>query len=974
MRFALFFAVLFSVACMLPLAAQVPVEEKSRISSNAAGGLYNSDQRFWFSVEDGRRLILFLDGKEVYQGFGPASLLLGADEGVFKQYALSAECWSTDPEAVLLESTSFVIGIDKQKPNPPSFKTVHSEDDSWSLLASFDPDVRLDACIDTGNGSEYFSGLDPVLPLPDASASFIAWTVDQAGNSSEPVKLNLQPIEMQVHNPVPGTWANPQHLVVSTRGEGVLYWALGAVDPLVDGQVYTGPLEIPDRGRVQLKLAYKGRDGRVLSREIEYTVLEDRYEIEQDLAHLDAAQNSVVQETLSLGIPDAFLWSMGSVPDQKGGTDVVLRPVNGINRAVALHAGQDFKVYRYVYSLDTVEPGKTPASVLKDPETIRQGDVSIHTANTVRVLFWPAKPGFIHYRMANDSSWIRAKGPLPLPEEAVTLEWMIDNGSFSEGPFTVQLPPVPDTSMTGPVREGRVSYRNYAGKETENRTAWTPVLHHSVDASFEHLALDVCDGEDIQWRFISFADGQEFFRRKDRLVPAVPVLDAPEPDSWVSAPVSIQVHSQSGNAEEQANAIIKLIDNSGTETIKQTQDSLELDIKEGGPYTVHITAFCEDPAGNISAPVYRSFILDSQTVYVSSSMDAAASMSTTADGSRLNPFHRLEDAIAMAREDERSVIRISGSHVLDKGLEIGSDIRIEGRFDKDWNSSGAHARLFMEKDAFFKVDGASLTLAGIQVDAQGSDVPLVQLESGSALELDDCILTADSSIVAARQSDIVINKSLLRSDSASRSRLPVFDVAGGRLSMSESRVEFNAEHALALDVFSVDLTLSDSVILGSGSKTCLGIRMADSKIEFDRVHLESVADSYASAFEQRNSHAEFNSCALSLKARDVSAVLVEGGSAVFTGMNIKLDSDFVCRVMEFKQLSPQIHDSVFESCGRARNSELFSGSPDFGASSITGNLFNGFTVIFAPRYTIDRIVSFNRAYGNVQKPNRDITE
>ncbi|HPC71604.1 MAG TPA: hypothetical protein PLB48_07350, partial [Treponema sp.] len=54
------------ISCILLLYSQAILAQESGLQTNAKSGIYKNDQRFWFSVPSQERLVLSLDGKELF--------------------------------------------------------------------------------------------------------------------------------------------------------------------------------------------------------------------------------------------------------------------------------------------------------------------------------------------------------------------------------------------------------------------------------------------------------------------------------------------------------------------------------------------------------------------------------------------------------------------------------------------------------------------------------------------------------------------------------------------------------------------------------------------------------------------------------------------------------------------------------------------------------------------------------------------
>lgn len=78
--------------------------------------------------------------------------------------------------------------------------------------------------------------------------------------------------EARVLNPVPGTWANKQILVVDSPSSSSVYYSLSGEDPETSGIAYDGPVLIDLDGNVSVSVAIIDKNGEKQLEKIEYKV------------------------------------------------------------------------------------------------------------------------------------------------------------------------------------------------------------------------------------------------------------------------------------------------------------------------------------------------------------------------------------------------------------------------------------------------------------------------------------------------------------------------------------------------------------------------------------------------------------------------------------------------------------------------------------------------------------------------------
>ncbi|MDR0602328.1 MAG: hypothetical protein LBG42_08095, partial [Treponema sp.] len=636
-------------------AGNFPLPEAEGIETNAREGQFASNQKFWFSVPSGERLRLLVDGAERYSGGGSASLELDAGSGEERRFLITAERRSPPPLDGLLETRDFSVTIDKRPPG-----TWKSEDGAVFFR---EEGITIAALADFGDRLVYFPDLSSAV-IPPFPFNALIWASDDAGNFSVPVPHTFDFPGVRVENPVPGVWANPQRLVISGAGGGEIFWTDDGSDPLgPGGKRYRGPVPINRTGDVTLRVASPRFPA---GETINYTVTGPDTGTgggkEEIFAFLRSLEEREIREEVSLPVPSGFLWSMGGTPDQspsrpfspepfpgQGSSSSsamrgpVLRSQDRVYRTAALHlaaagAAGSGSIWRFVFTLDgsggMPPPQKPPFAPRGErvPEYagVSGGDVvpageagspRLVYHGRSRVVVWDQNVR-IRYTWDEEKDgplWFDASSPVPVPAEGGNLRWIVERDGAVQGPFLLDCEALPRVSGgNGSGASGCFAFRRHSSGAALPPSGpwdgWLPVsgLYDTGDG-FSFPSFDVCDGEDLEWCFLT-AEGAEKIHRADRLAPGIPGLSVP--GGWTRGPLILQPLIQDDDEHTIVHMRARVDYESGMTEIKTGTGSLSTGGRQ--EYAeVTVEAFLEDPAGNRGPRTSLRFVIDPLSVYLS---------------------------------------------------------------------------------------------------------------------------------------------------------------------------------------------------------------------------------------------------------------------------------------------------------------------------------------------------------------------
>lgn len=963
------------------------------MATNAEGGTFPSARTYWFSVGPRERLRLVLDGVEIYKGSGPAVAELPAVEGEERHYDLLAERLKPAPDDGLLDSRSFLVIVDASPPAPPVLSA--RDTGGWTLSLSSEGRSRVDAVVESDGLLSNVRDLADGAKFDARHLSLLAWAVDAAGNSSEPVAYSGEPLELAVASPASGRWANRQRLVLFSEGAEEVRWTDKGSDPFgPQGQPYTGPVLIDKTGSVRIAIEARSHDGRVQRREISYFVEEKS---EEALASLREAEASPVLEESSVPIPAAFRWDAASAfkdafPDATelrydGGKSVVLRPVRPLERAYSLLVGDTGVPRRYTFVLggeegtaahspspEVDEEGTLVASADSEPPVADSGGAEppampvLRSSGAARALVWPRAASHVRYRLGANAQWSDATAPVPLPGSQVSVEWIVEDGSTESGPFTLQIPAV-EGFTDGPqpissVSDGSTTPAAVILSPADSRKSalfslqvpgsmWSRRISLSSE---EKLVLDVCDGEALRWSVLPDGDKTGRSWIIDRAPPRLPRLEAPAEGSWLTRAVALSV-----SGEGSTSAKVFRTSPSGEVSTVAFVGSLRLEPSREGPETIRIEAVSVDNAGNASPTVVRSFTLDATTVYAGSDRRTPGE----ADGSRDRPFETLDQAIAAARAGLLTRVRVIAQTKLLAPVELSNGMIIEGGYRADGVSFGGQSDVLVSPGASFIVDGgAAASLVSLSIAGDPSSaVGLVQVKAASALTLTGCDLRSGPVALEATGAKVSLTECHLLVTGGGSDRASALTAQDSTVSLERCRIDMAtaAPVVSALDCRGGTLTLRSVVANVRARGSAFALTLRDLALSAEDSDMTVVAVDYASALDAEKVSFTWKGGSLDGTARDAALVALDGCEGSFADASFRVAAESTARALLVTGSFPSIHDSNLFSAASARSSDAFSGTEP-GPRSVGGNRFGGFYRIWTRRYAADDIAAFNRRY------------
>jgi hypothetical protein len=491
------------------------------------------------------------------------------------------------------------------------------------------------------------------------------------------------------------------------------------------------------------------------------------------------------------------------------------------------------------------------------------------------------------------------------------------------------------------------------------------------------VAFDVCDGEDIEWSFITLKGENRGKWRTDRLPPQAPVFDAPGEGQWRRGPVRVSAEASGGEGEVKKFITARIRYASGTvETLSET-GPLVLKSATGEYAEVRLEARIEDASGNPGPPAVRNFILDPLTVYVSPSRSGLPGTGEGETGGRDRPFISLEEALEFARREGRRDIFLNGSFQVRKDIIAGGDLVIDGSFNERWERRGRTA-LTLLPGVSLTVRQGTLKLRGLDMERRAEGPPFLRVLRGGGLEILDCGITGLGTALALEGGNCFIWNSRVLSLMTGESRLPAVRAEDSRLQIARSDFSLEGGNSLGLEMNGGVLNIEDTRFRLSGGRTATALSLKGVRGELKNLDALLSAGDYCSALEIDSSELTLSGGTLSVSSRDAVAALTRNTEILFVGTGFEVKGLFVARALEAWNIFPRVTGCRFLFSGSSRRSEVFSGLKDENGRTVSlfpepgtigGNVFLSFTHVLGGAYPMESLAGFNRRFAPPGRPN-----
>ena len=573
-------------------------------------------------------------------------------------------------------------------------------------------------------------------------------------------------LAQSVINPVAGTWANKQVLVLDVPIGATAYYSLSGNDPESSGFVYDFPVLLDVVDDVLLKVTIVRSDGSKFMRDILYTVASAEYP--EDAVALDFVKDceeNGLEEYVAgsdFSIPPSLEYSFGPPPEC-------------FEQGKVIRIDSDCVMARYVPC--TVSNGKglwrfvmhvTPAMT----GIFSRRDVPFEIVNWETVSF-PNKK-FIY--KIDDEWWQQPKRPVRLNRsESHLISWQAVDFSTDNTVRFFVLPPKPDVNVdrdtSGVVSvssSGETGYKfgiiDSSGNISELYDSFkidtfqgdlfegvcrTGVFYDSVYQG--EFSLDFRVNKRVPQKPVITASAQNNFSRS---VITVNIQVAPHTELYISTQGPVLIDSESYNPE-----VLMMFQEP---KYKSTKDfSVAFHPSNDGAAAYKVSAYCIDANGNKSGVSEYTAVIDACNYYVDSSKNAPEEIAI-ADGTKARPFASIEAVLPFLNESRFVNVILSGETSFpSQEVVISSNFQVMGKTD---------ARIIFSPETSLIVRSSSFVIENCMIaysadkEAQRISSNLIQLERSvldfnnvecsASFSRNGTIISGDNSVINIRSSGI----------------------------------------------------------------------------------------------------------------------------------------------------------------------------------------------------------------------------
>lgn len=810
--------------CVSVLLAVVPVgtlaAREPRVNPLVPPGAYRAAQLVDVERLPGARAFVSVDGGPFVEMTGP--IVVDASPGTESSRVLSFELRPIDPLAPALASFTGTWVVDRKPPEPPALELIPAEGGNVvrALGTSGGDTVRYAYAID---GRETAGVLDPKKGIfVPSGASLVLWSVDRAGNRGDSVGFPgrdlVTDVPFRVRNPLSGSWANRQTLLVDAPVGADIRYTVDGSDPAASGRPYVGPELIAQSGMTMLRVALIA--GGATVREERVLFSQEEAPVPEALSALSLANPVELGSFGEVFIPEGYSFEIGQTvkPRLLGPRRLSVSALPGTRRFYPITVSDGSSTWRWILASgqedrqvapkDTVTGDAIPATDEPAPK------VSMHDWEYLDV-YWPDGPV---YASLDGEPWRLLASPVRVDRRVDhSLRWYAEtwNGGKVQSLSLPRRPSLRGIPANGATVEPvylsvddspfDVRYSIGSVYAPASPTAASPSLGKGIlieppaDAECEYAFRASCVIDGV-------VHGELFARfTVDRKPPEAPAIIVDAAGNFSKAPIRLRIE---GEGEISVSISPPVEEDARGEKVK----TFILAGDPERPISYTVTASASDRAGNRSAVATRTLTVDLGALYVGASPDAgrvAVDVARKSDGSPDAPFPDLDSALDWAVGPGPWRIYVSGSVQLARRHRLTGDVSVLGS------------------------DSAAVVCApGAGIDMAGGRLAVSRLEFSRA----EPAPRADAPLVPTRKA------------------APVVSVEDGFLSVS-----------------------SASFAHSGGDAACL-VRVSRSSVTIESCEMSAEAADYAVAVESRDSTVTVRKSKLSATGRATTVIAASESS------------------------------------------------------------------------------------------------
>lgn len=549
--------------------------------------------------------------------------------------------------------------------------------------------------------------------------------------------------EQDIISPVSGTWNNMQPLVLNVENGTEIYYSFTEIDPLRFGFAYDGPVVLDRKGDVSLRITAVDANGERKDFTVEYSVKDNNFAgNEKSTAFINDIIAHPIKRYVSgsvFSIPESFNYSIDTNDDSVfTGSDLHISEKNNVERYVPFTMTDGSTYLHFV--LKIIPQQKSSLHSRTIPFSIENWNII--SFNSKKYVY-----------SIDDGMWTDQLTACVLDRLTVhTIRWKKASGEEDAEIFSYKLPPMPQlVSSVEPY--GQVTFSLMpAPNDIDNgisykmgRVPQNLSMIEISDGLYDSITIDAFYGEELSSEFYAgvYYDGVYQGPLKhsvivDRMPPKPPVMSSYSQGQTVivaDAEDGADVYySISEPLEFDAEDIIlmesRFADLRTGEYQFFNNGRVKLSSVSDKATFYKLQAYSVDMAGNKSDIIEYRIIVDEHNFY----LNPLAINSDKRDGTYVNPFATLEEAVLAMNEMSQMRLHVMGNVTVGENVLLTSDCDIIGK-----NSS-----IMFVDNASFYVKNASVSIKDcslVKNTSSSGDMDFISVSDG-ALLFDNCQISA----------------------------------------------------------------------------------------------------------------------------------------------------------------------------------------------------------------------------------------
>jgi len=870
--------------CVSLFLAVVPVgtlaAREPRVNPLVPPGAYRAAQLVDVERLLGARAFVSVDGGPFVEMTGP--IVVDASPGTESSRVLSFELRPIDPLAPALASFTGTWVVDRKPPDPPALELIPADGGNVVRArgALGGDTVRYAYAID---GRETAGVLDPKKGIfVPSGAALVLWSVDRAGNRGDSVGFPgrdlVADFPFRVRNPLPGSWANRQTLLVDAPVGADVRYTIDGSDPAVSGRPYVGPELIAQSGMTMLRVALIA--GGAIVREERVLFSQEDAPVPEALSSLSRANPVELGSFGEVFIPEGYSFEIGQAvkPRLLGPRRLSVSALPGTRRFYPITVSDGLATWRWILasgqegrqtaSKDAVTGDAIPATDKPAPK------VSMHDWEYLDV-YWPDGPV---YASLDGEPWRLLASPLRVDRRGDhSLRWYAEtwNGGKVQSLSLPRRPSLRGLPANGATVEPvylsvddspfDVRYSIGSFYAPTSPTAASPSLGKGIlieppaDAEGEYAFRASCVIEGV-------IHGELFARfTVDRKPPEAPAIIVDAAGNFSRAPIRLRIE---GEGEISVSISPPVAEDARGEKVK----TFILAGDPERPISYTVTASASDRAGNRSAVATRTLTVDLGALYVGASPDAgrvavdaarksdgspdagrvAVDAARKSDGSPDAPFPDLDSALDWAVGPGPWRIYVSGRVQLARRHRLAGDVSVLG---------SDSAAVVCAPGAGIDMAGGRLTVSRLEFSraepAPRADAPLVPTRKAAPLvSVEDGFLSVSSAsfahsggdaacLVRVSRSSVTIESCEMSAEAADYA--VAVESRDSTVTVRKSKLSATARATTVIAASESSVAARDSSLISAAQAAGRAIELAGSSLSLEAVSLARLPAGKANA-------------------------------------------------------------------------------------------------------------------------------